>query len=115
MTPVQQIMYFTCETYDLMMRKCWYPTSGSAHQGSCVGGRSVDPDSTSDCSIPSVAPGQPGYDWVYAWPGQNTNKHNVLLQTDNFPLILTRLETPLKPPNENQPSYINKSTHILVL
>lgn len=43
-------------------------TSGSAHPGSRVGGRSAGPGSTAGCSTPSAAPDQPGYGWVCASP-----------------------------------------------
>lgn len=51
--------------------KC--PTTGSAHPGSCEGGKSAGPGSTAGCSTPSAAPDRPGYDSVCAWPETTTH------------------------------------------
>ena len=55
---------------------CVCRTSGNERPGSCEQRRSAGPDSTAGCSIPSAAPGQPGYDWACAWPGNQKDMHD---------------------------------------
>lgn len=63
----------------LWERKCFPPTSGSAHPGFSGGGRSADPGSTAGCSTPSVTPSRSGYGSGCAWPAQQRQQqqHNV--------------------------------------